>query len=238
MSLWFPRLPSDRVLRARPTDAPFALTLHQKNTDRIYCLNQQAEQQGLHRGMGYSDARAFCPDLQSRPADTRADLRFLHMLARWAKRYCPWVGLDDADGLLLNITGAAHLFGGEAAMLDDMRHRLARAGVTVRIGLADTRGAAWALAHFREGYAKTGHTQARLTPLPIAALRLDDKTRIALQRIGIQRISDLIALPRTTVTRRFGPDVLMRLDQALGRQPEQIFTDAPLTPHGPHSGQN
>lgn len=223
VSLWFPRLPSDRVLRARPTDAPFALSLHQANADRIYCLNRQAEQQGLHRGMGLSDARAFCRALQSQTVDLEADKRFLHILARWAKRYCPWVGLEAADGLTLNIVGAAHLLGGEEAVLDDMRLRLARAGITARIGLADTRGAAWALAHFSKGgIAAVGQSLARLGPLPVAALRLEDKACVILQRLGVRRISELIALPRATVTRRLGRDVLLRLDQAMGDLPEDI----------------
>lgn len=232
VSLWFPRLPSDRVLRAHPIDAPFALTHRQQNTDRLYCLNQLAERQGLHRGMGFSDARAFCRDLQSRPATPKADQRFQHMLARWAKRYCPWVGLEGGDGLVMNIAGAAHLFGGEAVMLDDIRHRLTRARLDVRLGLADTRGAAWALAHFGEGTAKTGQTEAQIAPLPIGALRLEEKPSVALQRLGVRKIADLIALPRATVTRRFGSDVLMRLDQALGAQPEDI---SPLS-EAPHYG--
>ena len=82
VSLWFPRLASDRVLRARPVEGPFALTLKQSNANRIYCLNAEAERQGLNRGMSYSDARAFCPDLQSRPADPFADQRFQQALRR------------------------------------------------------------------------------------------------------------------------------------------------------------
>lgn len=229
VSLWFERLPSERVLRARPVDAPFALTHHQKNTDRIYCLNPEAEKAGLHRGMGFSDARAFCRDLQSRPADTKADARFLHMLARWSKRYCPWVGLEGRDGLALNIAGSAHLFGGEEAMLDDMRLRLSRSGIGARIGLADTRGAAWAMAHYGRGGICT---QPRLAALPIAALRLDEKPLTGLQRLGIRTIADLIALPRATITRRFGREVLLRLDQALGELPEDI---SPLA-EAPHYG--
>lgn len=229
VSLWFERLPSERVLRARPVDAPFALTHHQKNTDRIYCLNPEAEKAGLHRGMGFSDARAFCRDLQSRPADIKADARFLHMLARWSKRYCPWVGLEGRDGLALNIVGSAHLFGGEEAMLDDMRLRLGRSGIGARIGLADTRGAAWAMAHYGHGGICT---EPRLAVLPIAALRLDEKTVTGLQRLGIRTIADVVALPRATLTRRFGRDVLLRLDQALGDQPEDI---SPLS-EAPHYG--
>lgn len=109
--MWFPRLPSDRVLRACPTDRPFALTLRADNTDRIYCLNAAAEAQGLHRGMGLAEARIFCPGLEQAPADPAADSRMLGVLRRWATRYCPWVGRDGRDGLALDITGSAHLAG-------------------------------------------------------------------------------------------------------------------------------
>jgi protein ImuB len=120
----------------------------------VYCLNEMALKQGLHVGMGYSDARAFCPDLQSHPADLAADQRFLHALARWAKRYCPWVGIEGSNGLVLDVTGSTHLFGGEPALLQDIHQRLTRAGLFVRSGLADTRGAAWALAHHGAGIAR------------------------------------------------------------------------------------
>lgn len=232
MSLWFPRLASDRALRVRPIDGPFALTLKQNNVDRIYCLNAKAEQQGLYRGMPCSDARAFCPDLQSRPADPVGDHHFLHVLRRWATRYCPWVGLEGADGLVLDITGAAHLFGGEALMLANMRQRLSRAGISERIGLADTRGAAWALAHYGEGCADPGRMLEALSNLTVAALRLDEETTVSLQRLGLHTIADLANAPRAPLSRRFGPGLLMRLDQALGRQPEEI---TPLA-EPPHYG--
>ena len=112
VSLWFPRLASDRVLRGCPLEGPFAVIHKQSNANRLYCLNTEAAAQGLHQGMSHSDARAFCPDLQSRPADTEADKRFLMMLARWAGRYCPWVGLDGADGLWRCCTGNTRLVDG------------------------------------------------------------------------------------------------------------------------------
>ena len=220
--MWFARLASDRALRVRPVDGPFALTLNAANADRIHCLNDRAEAQGLQRGMGLADARAFCPDLRTRPADGPGDARFLRVLARWAQRYCPWVGLDGADGLVLDITGAAHLFGDEAAMLDDMRLRLARAGLGVRLGLADTRGAAWALAHYAEGVAPPGAARPALAPLPVAALRIDEAACTGLQRLGVRTVDELLSLPRATIPRRFGPEVLLRLDQALGARAEQV----------------
>jgi protein ImuB len=226
VSLWFPRLASDRVLRARPVDGPFALTLKQNSANRIYCLNQAALARGLHVGMSYADARAFCPDLQSRAADPAQDQRFLQVLSRWATRYCPWVGLEGVDGLVMNITGAAHLFGGEPAMLADMRNRLMRAGLSVQIGLADTRGAAWALAHFGEGIAPAGDPLPALRALPVAALRIDEQMSTTLQRLGLRSIGDLAGAARAPLTRRFGPGLVLRLDQALGAQPEELSVQA------------
>ncbi|WP_282096795.1 Y-family DNA polymerase [Epibacterium ulvae] len=229
VSLWFPRLASDRVLRQRPIEGPFALTLKQKNSNRLYCLNAAATQQGLHHGMSYADARAFCPNLQSQMAQPEQDQRFLRMLRRWATRYCPWVGLEGKDGLVMDVTGSAHLLGGETAMLADMRIRLIHAGISVGIGLADTRGAAWALAHYSEGIAPSGEALATLAPLPVAALRIDDSISITLQRLGLRSIGDLAEAARAPLTRRFGPELLLRLDQALGTQPEEIspYVDPP-----------
>ncbi len=232
VSMWFPRLASDRVLRQRPVEGPFALTLKQQNANRIYCLNAAASQAGLEPGMSYADARAFCPDLQSRIAAPEADQRFLHTLRRWATRYCPWVGLEGADGLVLDITGSTHLFGGEAAMLAHMRARLQRAGLSVQIGAADTRGAAWALAHYREGIAPQAQMLEALHDLPVAALRIDAKTTVALQRLGLRQIGDLAKAARAPLTRRFGPGLLLRLDQALGAQAEDISPNA----EPPHYG--
>jgi protein ImuB len=222
VSLWFPRLASDRALRAQPGSGPFALSLRESNAERVYCLNRQAENLGLCRGIGLSDARALCPGLRTAPADPRADHRFLLMKARWAGRYCPWVGLEEPDGLVLNIAGAAHFFGGEAAMLDDMRHRLTRAGMSVRVGLADTRGAAWALAHTGGGIAASGRTLAAIGDRPVAGLRLEAETCAALDRLGLRCIRDLTQLPRAALARRFGPELLRRVDQALGDRAEEI----------------
>lgn len=229
LSLWFPRLATDRVLRACAVDGPFALTQNLNNANRLYCLNEQAEHKGLHRGMSFADARAFCPDLQSQPVDLVAGDSFLHTMRRWATRYCPWVGIDGCDGLVMDITGSQHLFGGEAPMLDDIRWRLMRSGITAQIGVGDTRGAAWALAHYAEGIASEGDMLATLGPLPIAALRLDETTTVGLARLGLRTVGDLADTPRAPLTRRFGSGLLLRLDQALGEQPENISPprDAP-----------
>ncbi len=94
--------------------------------------------------------------------------------------------------------------------------------VSAQVGLADTRGAAWALAHHGEGVAPPGEMLPALQSLPVAALRLGEQTTTALARLGLRQIGDLAIAPRAPLTRRFGPDVMMRLDQALGRHPEEI----------------
>ncbi|MDO5530363.1 MAG: DNA polymerase Y family protein, partial [Paracoccus sp. (in: a-proteobacteria)] len=94
VSLWFPRLATDRVLRARPVDGPFALTLKEDNANRLHCLNDVAEKQGLYRGMSFTDARAFCPDLVSLPARPDLEARFLAGLRRWAAQWSPWIGSE------------------------------------------------------------------------------------------------------------------------------------------------
>lgn len=232
VSMWFHRLPSDRILRAHPVSGPFALTLNKNNADRLYCLNTVAEKQGLHRGMPFADAKAFCPDLLSLPAAPEADQRFLGILRRWATKYCPWVGLDGEDGLVLDISGSAHLLGGEDNMLAHMRHSLARAGLSVRLGAADTRGAAWALAHYGEGICPPGKAASHLADFPVAALRLEPATIIALQRLGLRKVGDLAGAARPPLARRFGPSLLYQLDRALGLQAEPV---APVS-EPPHYG--
>ncbi|MQY44030.1 DNA polymerase Y family protein [Epibacterium sp. SM1969] len=215
VSVWFPRLASDRALRARPVEGPFVLTLQEHNANRIYCLNTTAEARGLYAGMSFSDARAFCPNLISATASPAQDQQFLMRLRRWATRWCPWVGLDGRDGLILDITGCAHLFGGEDAMRSSMRQRFAASGLSASIGAGETRGAAWARAHYGE--------DAQLTGLPVAALRLEAETVTGLHRMGLRTIGQLAHAPRGPLARRFGAALTMRLDQILGNQPEPIM---------------
>lgn len=235
VSLWFPKLASNRILRLNPIDGPFALVHHEQNADRLYCLNKAAESAGLHPGMSFSDARAFCPELQSQSTDLFADRRFLYALARWARYYCPWVGLDGRDGLQLDISGCAHLFGGEEKMLTHMQKRLKRTGLQVRISAADTLGAAWALSHYapqNNVISPPDKTLDFIKDLPIASLRLTDKDVISFRRLGVHNVGQMLALPRKNINRRFSPDVLEQLDKAMGWQSEKI------TPVGdpPHFG--
>ena len=69
---------------------------------------------GLSIGLPLANARAICPELTVFDADEAADAKTLNDIADWCDRFTPLVALDPPHGLFLDITGCAHLFGGEA----------------------------------------------------------------------------------------------------------------------------
>ena len=249
ISLWLPRFTTDRLCRRRPAwrAAPLAVVSECRaartglardggRAARIVGANRAAERAaGIMPGMTLSDARAKLPDLRTARAGPEADRRALAGLAEWCTRWTPWTALDAPDlapapathhVIWLDATGVAHLFGGEAALLEDICIRLTRFGFAVSVALADTPDAAWAVSHFAAGkrcrVVRKGAARAALAALPVAALRLDPAAVEGLERLGLRRIDALVALPRGALARRFGARVLERLDQALGRAPEPL----------------
>lgn len=181
-SLWFPRLAAERMLRAAdpvegPVETPVAVVAEARGALHLASLSAAAEAAGLTRGMGLADARAICPGLVTRPAEPAREAEFLAALRRWALRYSPWVATEGVESLVLDITGCAHLFGGEAAMLADMLDRLAAAGLTARAACADTRGAAWALARYGRGKAEPSAGRAGAVAVDAPASRVRSPAR-------------------------------------------------------------
>ncbi|MEO8241849.1 MAG: DNA polymerase Y family protein [bacterium] len=150
LSLWFPRLAAERALRLRreALPLPFAVVGEQNGAQVLTSLNPEAEAAGLRLGQPLRDATAMCPGLLTRPADPLAEAAFLTVLRRWAGKFSPWVAEEPPAALVIDLTGCAHLFGGEVALLAEVEMDCAALGLTVRAGVADTRGAAWALARF------------------------------------------------------------------------------------------
>lgn len=187
---------------------------------------------GFIPGLSLADALARRPDLIHFPADPMSDGHALQRLAAWALRFSPLVMRDGQEGLLIDITGCAHLWKGETGLRQDMLDRLQQHGYSCRIGIADTIGAAWAAARFAERspiMPMGGHCKS-LAPLPIDALRIDLATAEALRRLGLRRIGDLYPLPRAAIASRFGRLLLDRLDQSLGdlSEPfEAVFAPPP-----------
>lgn len=190
--------------------------------------------------MPLAAARSLLPDLRTAPEDAMADRAALERLLRWCGRYTPWVaedpdcalltgGLGGEAALLLDITGCAHLFGGEAVLADDLLARLARSGLGARLGIAPTLGAAWALArHATDAKAPAailppgGDLAAALAGLPVTGLRLPGEATELLARLGLRRIGQLYDLAPAALTPRFGPLVTRRLRQALGTLAEPL----------------
>lgn len=160
------------------------------------------------------------PNLHVVDVDPRGDDQALERLAHWCLRYSPIVAVDLPDGIWIDATGVAHLFGGEEPLLADMVSRLSQAGLSARVAIADTTGAAHALA--RWGSHKTisipaGSTADALSALPMAALRLSNDLLVELRRLGFESIGDLERTPRAPLALRFGSEIGRRLDQAFGR---------------------
>ena len=255
MAIWLARLAVDRWRHSEGcapgegADAhPVALITETAHGPRIAAANDAAHAAGAARGMMLADARTLCPSLKAVTGDPAGDLAFLERLALWARRWGPWAALDAPDGLLVDVTGVAHLFGGEDRLLADVAARFAgwTCGLAARAAIAPTAGAAWGLAHFgAEGailaldppHAEEGLPPA-LASLPVAALRLDDDVVLVLKRLGLKRLSDLTGICRDALQRRFrnrrapSANPLVRLDQLLGRVPEPLLpviaTPSPL----------
>ncbi len=174
-----------------------------------------------------ADALSFVPGLATTAAEPTKDAAALRRLAEWCGRYSPWTAPDGADGVKLEITGCAHLWGGEAALAADLTARLDRQGIAGRIAIADTLGAAWAFARFLPTDVSAvilppEATRTGLAPLPVEALRLDPATAQGLRRVGLKCVGDLYAMPRDALARRFGKTAARRLDQAQGDLPEPL----------------
>jgi protein ImuB len=226
LSVWFDRLSIDRARRRAPSlGSPLALVGKQANALRVEALDPAGLAAGLVPGMTLADARAQLPELKTADADPGADRRALKALAKACRRYTPSLALDPPDGLMLNVTGAARLFGGEAALAADLVARMAALGVSVRWGLADTAALAWGLARFGEGarLAPQGRTAGPLAGLPVAALRLEEDTVSILHGLGLRRVGQLMAArARPAIARRLGEGVLHRLDQATGDRADAL----------------
>jgi len=182
--------------------------------------------------MAVADARAIFPDLVTRPADIPLETATLASLRRWTGRYAPMVGTDGTDGLIADISGIPHLFGGEESLRKDLHARLRNAGFLAVSAIAETRGAAHALSRHGGGIIADGRLAEGIGHLPVTSLRIDRKAAKGLSRMGMLQIGDLIPLPRAPLARRFGQELILRLDQALGAQSEPVSAE----PDAPHFG--
>ncbi len=204
---------------------------------RIRAVSTGAMSAGARVGQALNDARAICPQLESHAAEPQLDAQSLKSLAQWCDRYSPLVALMQPNGIIIDVTGCAHLFGGEAALMADVAVRLKRMGLSVCTGLADTVAAARAVAFYGSGKAAgriipVGEIPAAVNALPVEALFLCDDTIVLLKRLGLKTIGSVAAIPRPALARRFRSkqvmgDICLKLDHLYGKS-TQVFE--PLKP--------
>lgn len=236
VSIWFRHLTTDWFSIRQPLlkKVPFVLRTTSHGRMVITAANAMAEHKGIHAGMVLADARAIIPDLEV--LDDKPDLikRLLRRLAEWCIRFTPVVAVDPPDGLILDASGCAHLWGGEEAYLKEIQRKLNTRGYDVRIAIADTPGIAWGVARYGKEplVVGSGHSHVEaLLPLPPEALRLEPETVGRLHKLGLRQVRQFIRMPRTSLRRRFGSHFIMRLDMALGQELEVIEPVQPLQPY-------
>jgi protein ImuB len=230
LALWLPRLSTDRLTRknGRPSDAPLVISGKANNALHVHALEARAERLGLYPGQPLANARAMVQPLTVVPHDARADAALLEAIADWCDRFTPLVTLNAPNGLYLDITGAAHLFGGEQALLNDALARLAAQGLAAQGAIAGTSWAARALARWRNGLVVPAGGEAEaVAPLPIAALDCDAKILRALRHAGLKTVGQVAQRLGSELTERLGGAFVRRLRVMEGQAEE------PLTPRRP-----
>ncbi|HWY60757.1 MAG TPA: DNA polymerase Y family protein [Rhizomicrobium sp.] len=232
--MWLPRLSTERLKRddaslcdgKRP---PLVIAGRANNALYVAALEARAQRLGLYKNQPLANARAITPDLTIIPADEKKDLELLERIVVWCDRFSPFVAAVPPDGLILDITGAAHLFGGEAAMLDHVTQKIGQQNFAVAAAIAGTSSAARALAKFAPGHiAAPGAEAAALARLPVAALAVDDKIIAALNRAGLKTIGQVQTRDRDELTARFGKAFVTTLEMLLGQHDQPISPRRPL----------
>lgn len=214
--------------RSGPDERPFVLVEKDRGALRIAALDPVAARAGLSIGMALTEARALWPNLELAEASHEADSALLHRAAEICDMFTPLVGLQGRNGLILDITGCAHLFGGEGNLAGRARRRLSGLGLTTCAAMAGTPHAAWAFARYRRNtIAASGEEEAIARALPIAALDQDAGTALALNRAGFRTLADLADRPSAMLTARFGTGLTDALRRVLGREDIRI---TPLRP--------
>ena len=235
VSIWFRHLTTDWFTICQPglSDTAFVLRSPSHGRMMIVASNVIAESKGIYSGMVLADARAIVPSLQAFDDKPELAEKLLKRLAEWCIRFTPFVGTDPPDGLILEVTGCSHLWGGDESYLAEISWRLKLRGYHIRAAMADTIGAAWAIARFGNSsfIIESGQQLSSLLPLPPVSLRLEAEITERLEKLGLRRINDFIRMPRAVLRRRFGLHLIQRLDQAIGKVEEIIQPVKPVEPY-------
>lgn len=234
LAIWFPYLITDWMIIRNPElkDIAFAVITQERNRQIIVHVSPLARQQGLHAGMLMADARIILPNLQTFKHNPQTQHKLLNELAQRCIKYSPQVSIDEAQGLFLNTFGCTHLWNDEKHYILDIVNHLKKLGYQAKVCIADTMATAWAVAHYGKDkiIAQNQQTQAILE-LPPKALRLNEVILQRLNKLGFETISSFINIEPSTLRRRFGDEIVKKLNQATGSQPESFITIDEINPY-------
>ncbi len=235
VSIWFRYLATDWFALRSPQlrDTAFVLTTPSHGRMIVTAANAIAEAQGVYKGLVLADARAIISGLEVLDDKPGLADKLLKRIAEWCIRFTPFAALDPPDGIILDVTGCSHLWGGDAPYLKEIVDRLKARGYHVRAAIADTIGAAWAVARFaKQSFIVSPNQQSEaLSSLPPEALRLEADTIERLHKLGLCQIKNFLSMPRSALRRRFGNHIIQRLNQALGLEEEIIQPVQPVEPY-------
>lgn len=226
VTIWFRHLKTDWFSRRQPSlkSKPFALAEPDHGRLVVTAVNPIALSKDVFPGMVVADARAIIHGIQIIDDQPTLAEKLLKNLSLWCIRYTPVVAIDPPDGLILDATGCPHLWNGETAYINDITSRLKNFGYHVQAAISDTIGCSWALSRFTKGNTiiKSGDHMNELLSMPPEALRTELSVAERLHKLGLKQVKDFIGMPRQSLRRRFGDELLKKLDQALGYEQEFI----------------
>lgn len=226
VAIWFRYLETDWHAVRDPVlrTVPFVLTASARGRKVVVSVNAVAEAEGIVLGMNLSDARAVAPGLRAGEAVTGFPENILEKIAVWCIRYAPVVAVHAPDGIVIDASGCAHLFGGEKAYLEGIARRFGEMGYAVQGAMADTVGAALAVARYaaRPVVVAPGGQLEAVLPLPAAALRLEAAVLERLHKLGLTHVHQFARMSRKALLRRFGEGLVLRIDQATGKEREPL----------------
>ncbi len=235
LAIWLPFLATDRSCKINPdlSGKLFVLAAMEKGRMVVRAASPEALREGIPAGKVLADARAILPTIAVLEDEPEAIVLVLEALAEWCLRFTPVAAVSGKDGIILDISGCPHLWGGEAAYLHTIMARMAQGGYQAKGAIADTIGTAWAMSRFGTGspIVAPGKQKEALSALPPEALRLEPATLQRMQRLGFRTISQFIHIPTAILRRRFGAVLLQRLAQALGTYPEMLSPVRPVAPY-------
>jgi protein ImuB len=243
--LYFPLLPLESLLPQLPSKhclKPLAVIEQHKNTQRVLCCNSQAGAWGIEPGLSVSTALALCSELLLLPRQPEQEQQQLQQLALLCYRFSPVITVHSDCGLWLEISGCYTLFKGYNSLLQQLRNSLQKQRVTAVNGMGSNPLAAQLTCQtkFETELPGTKQLKQRLHSTALSKLNTSTRQQQSFKQLGLNTVGELLALPRSALSRRFDTQLMLNIAQlnndkpfnAPRFQPANSFRDLIQNPQG------